>query len=68
MSRKVIPVPEKIIINILKSLPKEKLVDIFWKTLIEIDTSPLTNEEKEEIERAKLEFERGESVNWEDIK
>ena len=54
--------PEDSIVAMLKTLPEDILIDIFWKTMVESDTSPLTDEEKEEMERGKKEFERGETI------
>ncbi len=52
MSGNLISVPEEAIINMLKTLLEDVLVNLFWKTLIEYDDSPLTNEKREEIEKA----------------
>ncbi len=68
MSIKTLTMPEDVIINMLKTLPEDELVDIFWKTLVESDDSPLTTEEKKEIEEAKIEFEKGETIKWEDLR
>ncbi len=59
---------EDAVINLLKTLPETVLIDIFWKALVEVDVSPLTADEKEEIKRAKEEFEKGETIKWEDLK
>jgi hypothetical protein len=60
--------PEDALINMLKALPEDALIDIFWKTLVESDISPLTDEEKKEIEKGKIEYEKGETIKWEDLK
>jgi len=52
----------------LKVLPKDVLVDIFWKTLVEYDITPLTLEEKEDIEKGIKELQNGNTIKWEDIK
>lgn len=49
MSNKTLDMPEEALVNMLKALPEDALVEIFWKTLVESDVSPLTGEEKEEI-------------------
>ena len=41
MSTKIVPMPEDAVINMLKTLPEDVLIDIFWKTLVESDVSPL---------------------------
>ncbi|MBZ4682446.1 MAG: hypothetical protein JG778_1521 [Thermodesulfobacterium sp.] len=60
--------PEDAIINLLKTLPEDVLIDIFWKTIVEVDVSPLTAEEKEEIKKAKDEYGKGETIKWENLK
>jgi hypothetical protein len=40
----------------LKTLPEDILVDIFWKTLVESDVSPLTKEEREAIWTKEIEL------------
>lgn len=68
MSSKTLSIPEEAVVNMLKTLPEDMLVDVFWKTVAESDTSPLTQEEKEEIRRAKKEYEKGETIKWENLK
>ena len=51
----------------LKRLPKDVLVDIFWKTLVESDATPLTLEEKEDIEKGIKEFQNRNTIKWKDI-
>jgi len=63
-----IPIPEKAIVNILKDLPENILSDIFWKTFVSYDDSPLTESEKKSIAKAKEEFKKGETVKWQSIK
>jgi hypothetical protein len=53
MSTKIVPMPEDAVINMLKTLPEDVLIDIFWKTLVESDVSPLIEEERKELEKAK---------------
>jgi len=68
MSSKTLSVPEEALISMLKTLPEDVLVDIFWKTLVESDVSPLTKEERDELEKGKREFEKGETVKWKNLK
>ena len=68
MNTKTIILPEEAIINLLKTLPKDKLLNILWKTLVEIDISPLTGKEKKEIKKAMDEYVKRQTVKWEDIK
>ncbi len=65
---KTVPISEDSIIAMLKELPENTLMDIFSKMLIQSDTSPLTDEEKKSYKEALKEHEKGEIINWEDLK
>ena len=68
MSEKSISIPESTIVNMLKELPKSSLIDIFWQVVSIPDTSPLSNNEKKDIKTAKEEYNKGETIRWQDIK
>ena len=61
---KSILVPEKSIIEMLKALPEDALIEIFSKVLIESDTYPLSAEEEKSYKKALEERERGKVINW----
>lgn len=63
-----IAVSENAIINILKDIPENILADIFWKTLVSNDDTPLSESENRSIIKAKEEFKKGETIRWQDIK
>jgi hypothetical protein len=63
-----ITIPEKAIVNILKDLPENILRNIFWKTFVSYDDSPLTDIEKKSLAKAKLELKKGETIKWQGIK
>ena len=65
---KTVLISEDSIISMLKELPENILLDIFSKMLIQSDTSPLTNEEQTSYKEALREHEKGETINWEDVK
>ena len=65
---KTILIPEKSIIDMLKALPQDTLVDIFSKTLVQSDISPLTAEEEASYKKALKEYEKGDVISWEDLK
>ena len=65
---KTILIPENIVIDMLKALPEDTLMDILSKVLIKSDTSPLTAEEKISYGKALEERERGEVISWENLK
>ena len=64
---KTINLPEEALVAMLRTLPEDVLAEVFWKTLVEYDTSPLTSEEKKAVEEARSEFDRDETISWEDI-
>jgi len=68
MGSKILSMPEETLISMLKTLPENALIDIFWKTLVESDTSPLTQEEREELEKGKIELAKGETIKWEKLR
>jgi len=68
MTIKTVSMPEDVVINLLRTLPEEDLIDIFWKSLVKSDVSPLTEEEKNDIKKAKKELEKGETLSWENIR
>jgi hypothetical protein len=65
---KTVSISEDSIIAMLKGLPESTLVDIFSKMLIQSDTSPLSDEEETSYREALQEHEKGQTVNWEDLK
>jgi len=65
---KTVLISEDSIIAMLKGLPENTLMDIFSKMLIQSDTSPLTDEEETSYKEALKEHEKGEIINWEDLK
>ncbi|MDA8239005.1 MAG: hypothetical protein M0Z67_01405 [Nitrospiraceae bacterium] len=68
MGTKTLKMPEDALVALLKTLKEETLVDIFWKTLVESDTSPLTREEERALQKAKDEFRGGKTIRWENLK
>jgi hypothetical protein len=67
MTSKTLTLPEDVVINMLKTLHEDTLLDIFWQTLVESDISPLTLEEKEAIEQGKNDFNKRETIKWADL-
>ncbi len=67
MDTRTLDMPEDALVNMLKALPEDALIDIFWKTVVKNDISPLTREEKKEVERGKIEYEKGETIKWKDL-
>jgi hypothetical protein len=65
---KTVPVSEDSIVAMLKGLPESILIDIFSKTLIRSDTSPLTAAEEASYREALEAHERGETISWNDLR
>ncbi len=68
MVEKTLPLPEDALVSMLKSLPEDVLVDVFWKALVESDVSPLTIEEKNDLLKGVKEFEDGKTIKWENMR
>ena len=68
MHTKNLSMPEDALVNMLKTLPVHALIEIFWRTFVESDTSPLTEDEREELEKGKTESAKGKTIKWTDIK
>ena len=68
MTAKAVKLPQDAIVQMLKALPEDALRDIFWKTFTEIDSSPLTEDERVRLSIAEKEFKKGETVNWNDLR
>jgi hypothetical protein len=65
---KTVSISEDGIIAMLKGLSEDTLVDIFSKTLIQSDASPLTTEEKTSYEEALKEHQKGDTISWEELR
>ena len=52
------------LLELLKSQPEPILIQLFDQLIVSSDTSPLTDEERVEIENAKKEYYNGETIKW----
>ena len=68
MGSKTLTMPEDALVNMLKTLPEDVLIEVFWRTVVTNDTDSLLSDEKEAIATGREELEKGETVKWEDIK
>jgi len=68
MLAKTLTIPEDAMVNMLKTLPEDILVEVFWKALVESDVSPLTHEERKEIDKGRIEFKKGETIKWDSLR
>ena len=64
MEVKNVSIPIDIIIELLKKLNEEAKQEIFEKVFLEEDTTPLTMEEKYEIEKAEKKLKNGKTIPW----
>ncbi len=65
---KTVSIPEKSIIEMLRALPEDTLMDIVSKVFMESDVFPLTKEERVSYKKAMRERERGETISWEKLR
>ncbi len=69
MPVKRLSIPEDSLVSMLKMLPENILLNLFWKTLVKSDISPLKRAEKKDIRKAKDEFRKGKTIiKWEDLR
>ena len=68
MGTKTLTMPEDALVNMLKTLPEDILIDIFWRTVVESDIAALTKGEKELVIKGKLEHKKGETTKWQDLR
>ncbi len=68
MGTKTLTMPEDVLVNMLKTLPQDILIDVFWRTVVESDISALTKDEKVLINKGKLEHKKGETRKWQDLR
>ena len=64
MSSKTLPISEESLVNLLRTLPEKKLAEVFWKTFVEFDASPLTAREKRAVKKGTEEHKRGETISF----
>jgi hypothetical protein len=57
-------IPQNSLLEMLKYQPESVLIELFDNLIVSSDLSPLTDEEKSEIEHAKEEFYKGETIAW----
>ncbi|MCX8026602.1 MAG: hypothetical protein N3A62_01930 [Thermodesulfovibrionales bacterium] len=68
MGTNTLTLPESAFVDMLKALPQESLLDIFYKAVIQNDLEPLSEKERKDREKAKEELKKGQTINWKDIK
>lgn len=64
MNTTTLNIPKRAFIDILKAQPNNILTEIFEQIMLKSDTEPLTIREKEELEEARMEYKKGETIIW----
>ena len=64
MEQSQITIPKNALVDLLRTQPKEVLLEVFEDLLVSWDDSPLSTEESVEIENAKSEFLKNETIKW----
>ncbi|MBI5324709.1 MAG: hypothetical protein HZB41_05470 [Ignavibacteriae bacterium] len=67
MRNSTISIPLSQIVDLLKALPRKKVIEIFNEVIVSYDSSPLTKKEKNLIKESVAEYKAGEMVAWENI-
>ncbi len=60
----MIMIPQETLVTILKLQPESVLIKLFDDLIISSEDSPLSDEEKIDIENAKQEYYSGETIAW----
>ena len=64
MVQECLTIPQNSLYDILKFQPESVLIQLFDSLMVNSDSSPLTDEEKIEIDSAKAEYYNGETISW----
>lgn len=64
MAQDMIMIPQETLVTILKLQPESVLIKLFDDLIISSEDSPLSDEEKIDIENAKQEYYSGETIAW----
>ncbi len=64
MPQNSLKIPQKSLLDILRFQPESVLIQLFDSLLVKSDSAPLTKEEKSDIEQAKSEYYKGETIQW----
>lgn len=64
MPHESLSIPQKSLLEILKFQPESVLIQLFDSLFVNSDSSPLTEDERNEIAEAKVEYSSGETILW----
>ncbi len=64
MRTATINIPKRTFIDILRAQPEHVITEIFEQIMVKFDNSPLTESEIEDLEKARKEYKKGETIAW----
>jgi hypothetical protein len=64
MEQECLTIPQSTLLEMLKFQPESVLIKLFDDLFIRSDTSPLSNEEKNDIATAISDYNKGETILW----
>ena len=64
MNTKKLFISEDALVDLLKSIPEKKLVNVIWRALVEYEITPLNVAEKKAIKKGMAEFKKKKTVAW----
>ena len=67
-SLKEVKIPFSTIVDIVKNLSDDLKNELFERVFIEYDTSPLSEQEKKFLNEGLAEYEKGETISWQNGK
>lgn len=64
MEKENLTIPKESLREILKAQPESVIVELFESLMVSSDTSPLTEEERTDLETGREEYYKGETIIW----
>lgn len=64
MEQECLTIPQNSLMEMLKFQPESVLIQLFDNLIVNSDSSPLSDEERSEIDSAKSEFNNGKTILW----
>ena len=64
MENENLTIPKESLREILKAQPESVIFDLFESLMVSSDTSPLTEEERTDLETGREEYYKGETIIW----
>lgn len=64
MQEENLTIPKESLKEILKAQPESVIIELFENLMVSSDTTPLTEEERADLETAREEYYKGETIIW----